>query len=137
MTGTELYKKCKHWMYEKTSSKIYDEYVVEIINKVLGDIYEDNNMCRMFFGLKPLSSIPQITSLSDDLGEITGSHTLGEGLGIMPEYQLYVVPLGIDANFEMDDDLSKKSIFDTEYYNAQVNHKKMVPQKVIDELESD
>ena len=49
------------------------------------------------------------------------------------EYQYDVIPKGIDANFLMDDDLSKMSIYQTEYNNARVMHQCMVPQSTLDE----
>lgn len=137
MTVKELYEKTKKWMFEKTTSKVFDDYCIEVCNKVLADIYDLNNKCRMFYGHKPLTKIPQVTSMSDELGVIETETSLDEtqdGLGIMPEFQLYVVPLGMDANFLMDDDLSKKSIYDSEYYNAKVMHQKIVSKAKMDEL---
>lgn len=136
MTVSELYDKCKAIMFEKQSSKIYDNYILQITNEKLAELYAENNMCRMFYGLKPLTTIPQVTAMTDELGVITSATTLGEGLGIMPEYQLEVLPIGIVAEFLMDDDMSKMSRFDTKYNNARVTHQKLVSQSVIDELEA-
>lgn len=136
MTVSELYEKCKAIMFEKQSSKIYDNYILQITNEKLAELYAENNMCRMFYGLKPLTTIPQVTAMTDELGVITSATTLGEGLGIMPEYQLEVLPIGIVAEFLMDDDMSKMSRFDTKYNNARVTHQKLVSQSVIDELEA-
>ena len=55
----------------------------------------------------------------------------------MPEYQYEVLPLGIVAEFLMDDDLNKMSRFDTKYNNARVMHQKIVSMDRIKELESD
>lgn len=121
----EIYKKCKCWMFEKNSSINYNNYIVEIANQKLAELFQENNMCRMFYGLAPLKEIPQVSSLSDDLDE----------LGIMEEYQKEVLPLGIDAEFLMDDDLNKMSRFDTKYNNARVAHQKFVSQDTIDKLE--
>ena len=124
MTLDDVYKKCKCWMFEKNSSTIYNNNIVEIANQKLAELFEENNMCRMFNGLAPLTEIPQVTSLNDNLTE----------LGIMEEYQLEVLPLGIDAEFLMDDDLNKMSRFDVKYYNARMAHQKFVSQDRIKKL---
>lgn len=135
MTVKELYEKCKQFMFEKQSSKIYDNYVIEICNQKLSELYQDNNMCRMFYGLEPLTIIPQVTAMSDELGVIEDATSLGDGLGIMPEYQLEVLPIGMVAEFLMDDDLNKMSRFDTKYNNARVMHQKLVSQDVLDRID--
>lgn len=135
MVLNDIYKKCNAWIFEKKSSTIYNDYIIEVANQKLAELFAENNMCRMFYGLKPLTTIPQVTTLNDELGVIESTTKLGDGLGIMPEYQLEVLPLGIDAEFLMDDDLNKKSILDVKYNNARVAHQKLVSQDVIDELE--
>lgn len=136
MTLQEVYKKCKAWMFEKNSSSIYNNYIIDIANEKLAELFEENNMCRMFYGKKPLKTIPQCTSLQDELGIFNDDGT-ETGLGIMPEYQYEVLPLGIVAEFLMDDDLNKMSRFDTKYNNARVMHQKIVSMDKIKELESD
>lgn len=120
MTVQEMYKKTKAWMFEKPSSTIYDNYIIEITNKVLAELFEENNMCRMFNGKDPFESIAehQVSALTDEID-------------YEEEYQYEVIPKGIDANFLMDDDLSKMSIYQTEYNNARVMHQKLVSQDVI------
>lgn len=124
MTLQELYSKTKAWMFEKPSSTIYDNYIVEIANKVLAETYEENNMCRMFKGKLPFIdgiSAHQVSNITDELD-------------YEDEYLLDVIPKGIDANFLMDDDLSKMSIYQTEYNNARVMRQCMVPLHTIEEL---
>jgi hypothetical protein len=124
MTLQELYSKTKAWMFEKPSSTIYDNYIVEIANKVLAETYEENNMCRMFKGKLPFIdgiSAHQVSNITDELD-------------YEEEYLLDVIPKGIDANFLMDDDLSKMSIYQTEYNNARVMRQCMVPLHTIEEL---
>jgi hypothetical protein len=124
MTLQELYSKTKAWMFEKPSSTIYDNYIVEIANKVLAETYEENNMCRMFNGKLPFIdgiSAHQVSNITDELD-------------YEEEYLLDVIPKGIDANFLMDDDLSKMSIYQTEYNNARVMRQCMVPLHTIEEL---
>lgn len=124
MTLQELYSKTKAWMFEKPSSTIYDNYIVEIANKVLAETYEENNMCRMFKGKLPFIdgiTAHQVSNITDELD-------------YEEEYLLDVIPKGIDANFLMDDDLSKMSIYQTEYNNARVMRQCMVPLHTIEEL---
>lgn len=124
MTLQELYSKTKAWMFEKPSSTIYGNYIVEIANKVLAETYEENNMMRMFKGKLPFIdgvANHQVTNITDELD-------------YEDEYLLDVIPKGIDANFLMDDDLSKMSIYQTEYNNARVMRQCMVPLHKIEEL---
>ena len=111
-------------MFEKMSSNIYNDYIIEITNKILAETYDDNNMCRMFYGKLPFidgMSAHQVSTLQDTLD-------------YEEEYLLDVVPKGIDANFLMDDDLSKMSIYQTEYNNSRVAHQKLVPVSVVEYL---
>lgn len=124
MKVSEMYMKTKLWMFEKVSSNIYDNYIVEICNKVLAELYEENNMCRMFNGKLPFVdgiSAHQVSKLSDELD-------------YEEEYQYDVIPKGIDGYFLMDDDLQKMSIMQTEYNNARVAHQKVLGQDIIDRL---
>ena len=124
MTVQELYKKTKAWMFEKPSSTIYDNYIIEITNKVLAELYEENNMCRMFKG-----KVPFIDGVTAHLVE-----NMDDVLDYEDEYLYDVIPKGVDANFLMDDDLSKMSIYQVEYNNARVAHQCMLNQDIIDEL---
>ena len=120
----DIYSKTKAWMFEKPSSTIYNNYIVEIANKVLAETYEENNMCRMFKGKLPFIDgigAHQVSSLEDELD-------------YEEEYLLNVIPKGIDANFLMDDDLAKMSIYQTEYNNARVACQSLVPVEVVEEL---
>ena len=127
MTVEEMYHKTKMWMFEKPTSKIYDDYVIEITNKVLAELYEENNMLRMFKGMAPFQDGIKYHMIPADADISTFE------LDYEDEYQYDVIPKGIDANFLMDDDLSKMSIYQTEYNNARVMHQVMVSQDVLDE----
>lgn len=124
MKVQELYKKTKAWMFEKPSSTIYDNYIVEITNKVLAELYEENNMCRMFKG-----KVPFIDGITAHLVA-----NMDDEIDYEDEYLYDVIPKGVDANFLMDDDLSKMSIYQVEYNNARVAHQCMLNQDIIDEL---
>lgn len=124
MTVQELYQKTKAWMFEKPSSTIYDNYIVEICNKVLAETYEENNNLRMFKGKVPFIDgvlAHQVSNITDELD-------------YEDEYLLDVIPKGIDANFLMDDDLSKMSIYQTEYNNARVMRQCLVSKDIVEEL---
>lgn len=124
MTVDDIYKKTKAWMFEKPSSNIYDNYIIEITNKVLAEVYEENNMLRMFKGKLPFIdgvASHQVANLTDEID-------------YEDEYLLDVIPKGIDSNFLMDDDLSKMSIYQTEYNNARVMRQVMLSQDVIEKL---
>lgn len=124
MTVQEIYNKTKAWMFEKPSSTIYDNYIIEITNKVLAELFQENNMCRVFNGKAPFSSLKKhlVSSMDDEID-------------YEEEYQYDVIPKGIDANFLMDDDLAKMSIYQTEYNNARVAHQKMVSLDVLEDYE--
>ena len=124
MKLSEIYAKSKAWMFEKKSSTIYNDYIVEIANKIIAELYEENNMLRMFKGKVPFIDGPSahvVKALSDDID-------------YEDEYQYDVMPKGITANFLMDDDLNKVSLYETEYNNARVIHQVMVSSSRIKKL---
>ena len=124
MLVSDIYKKTKAWMFEKPSSTIYDNYIVEITNKILAETYEENNMGRMFKGKLPFIdgiAAHQVSNVTDDVD-------------YEEEYLLDVIPKGIDANFLMDDDLGKMSIYQTEYNNARVMRQCLVPWETVEKL---
>ena len=124
MTVNDVYILAKAWMFEKASSNIYDSYIIQVCNKCLAELYNENNMCRMFNGKLPFVDGIQAHQVN----------TLSDELDYEEEYLYDVLPKGIAANFLMDDDLSKMSIYQTEYNNARVVHQKMVSQDIVDEL---
>ncbi len=124
MKVKEIYAKSKAWMFEKKSSTIYNDYIIEITNKVITELFEENNMLRMFRGKLPFVDGLEnhmISSLEDDVD-------------FEDKYQYEVMPKGITANFLMDDDLNKMSLYQTEYNNARVLNQCMVPVSTIEEL---
>lgn len=122
MTLNDLYSKTKAWMFYEPSSPVYDNYIIPIANKVLAEVYEENNMLRIFKGKLPFIdgvSAHQVSTLTDELD-------------YEDEYLLDVIPKGIDANFLMNDDLNKMSIYQTEYNNARVMHQVLLPNCVVE-----
>ena len=124
MKLSEIYAKSKAWMFEKKSSTIYNDYIVEITNKIIAELYEENNMLRMFKGKLPFIDGPSAHMVT----------ALDSELDYEEEYQYDVMPKGITANFLMDDDLNKMSLYETEYNNSRVIHQVMVSSSKIKEL---
>ena len=116
MTLSQMYQKTKAWMFEKPTSKVYDPYIAEICNKVLAELYNENNMMRIFKGKEPFTD-----GIEAHLVE-----NLTDEIDYEEEYQFEVIPKGIDANFFMDDDLAKMSKYDVEYNNARVKNQVLV-----------
>lgn len=119
MTVKDIYDITKQIMFEKPSSTIYDNYLIANLNRLLAELFHENNMCRMFFGKPRLEEIPQISSRDDEIP-------------FEPEYALNVLPLGLAARFAIDDDLNKYSIYNTDYQNARVMAQKLVGQEKMD-----
>ena len=115
-TVNEIYIKTKALMFEKGSSKVYDDYVIDNLNLILMELFDENNVCRVFKGKSLLSDPQQVEELDEEL--------IYED-----EYVLKVIPLGLAASFFVDDDLNKWSIFDTKYNNARVLSQKLVDLK--------
>lgn len=101
-------------MFEKPSSTIYDNYFIDNCNRVLAELFDENNMSRLFRGKSELMYIPQITDMTDEIE-------------YEDEYMYDVIPKGIAAYFLIDDDLQKYGIYNTDYQNARIKYAKLVP----------
>ena len=66
-TVNEIYAKTKGLMFEKGTSKVYDDYVIPNLNLILMELFQENNICRIFNGKSKLESPQQVTSLTDAL----------------------------------------------------------------------
>ena len=119
MTVQELYDIAKNIMYEKPSSTIYDDYVIHNVNRVLADLFRQNNALRMYNDQEPLASVPFVSQLTDEIQ-------------YEDEYAYEVMPLGLAAYFLIDDDLAKYDIYFTDYQNAQVMRMRIVPKEKIE-----
>ena len=121
MTVENLYQITKDVMYEKASSNIYDDKLINNLNILLVELFDENNMSRMFKDMKPLTEVPLVSSTSDELIYET-------------EYLYEVLPFGLANRFEIDDDLNKHSIYEVYYNNARVKNQRMISKDRIDAL---
>lgn len=119
MTVQELYDIAKNIMYEKPSSTIYDDYVIHNVNRVISDLFRQNNALRMYNDMAPLDAVPFVSQLTDEIQ-------------YEDEYAYEVMPLGLAAYFLIDDDLAKYDIYYTDYQNAQVMRMRIVPKEKIE-----
>ena len=111
MTVKELYERAKSLMFEKQSSKDYDNYYIAWTNVLLSENFDLENSLLLRDGEDALDEIPMVTSDTDEL----------------PYHDVInyeILPYGLAANFFIDDDLSKYDIFHTYYQNAQMKYMK-------------
>lgn len=111
MTVKELYERAKSLMFEKQSSKDYDNYYIPWTNVLLSENFDLENSLLLRDGKDALDEIPMVTSDTDEL----------------PYHDVInyeILPYGLAANFFIDDDLSKYDIFHTYYQNAQMKYMK-------------
>lgn len=111
MTVRELYERAKSLMFEKQSSKDYDNYYIPWTNVLLSENFDLENSLLLRDGEDALDEIPMVTSDTDEL----------------PYHDIInyeILPYGLAANFFIDDDLSKYDIFHTYYQNAQMKYMK-------------
>lgn len=111
MTVKELYERAKSLMFEKQSSKDYDNYYIPWTNVLLSENFDLENSLLLRDGEDALDEIPMVTSDTDEL----------------PYHDVInyeIMPYGLAANFFIDDDLSKYDIFHTYYQNAQMKYMK-------------
>lgn len=111
MTVKELYERAKSLMFEKQSSKDYDNYYIPWTNVLLSENFDLENSLLLRDGEDALDEIPTVSSDTDEL----------------PYHDVInyeILPYGLAANFFIDDDLSKYDIFHTYYQNAQMKYMK-------------
>lgn len=106
MTVRELYELAKNMMFEKKSSKDYDNYYMLWINVLLSENFNLNNHLREKHDKDPLERIPTVSNDTDTIPYET-------------EMCWEILPYGLAAKFFIDDDLSKYDIFNTDYENRQ------------------
>ena len=106
MTVAELYELAKNLMFEKQTSRDYDNYYMLWINVLLSENFNLNNHLRRKHGKAELRSVPTVTAETDTIPYEN-------------EMCYEILPFGLAANFFIDDDLSKFDLFHTYYENAQ------------------
>lgn len=121
MTVQELYEITKGIMFEKPSSTIYDPYLIPNVNRVIRELFNENNMERMWNDKEPLSKPPYVSAATDELK-------------YEDVYLRDIMPLGLAAYFLIDDDLSKYSIYLTDYKNERIRNQKIINKEKIDGL---
>lgn len=119
MNAEELYKITKSIMFEKATSKDYENYYLDNINLILSECFTLNNDMREFKGLEKLTTIPRVTKKDD----------------IIPyeiEICSTVLPYGLASRFFIDDDLAKFNIFTTNYENSKISCMRLKETPVVD-----
>ena len=111
MTVKELYELAKAMMFEKSTSRDYDNYYIPWINVLLSENFDINNSLLRAIGEEPLDDIPTV-SLDTDV------------LPYEDRICREILPYGLAAHFFIDDDLSKYDIFNTKYENARMAYMK-------------
>lgn len=111
MTVKELYELTKAMMFEKSTSRDYDNYYIPWINVLLSENFDINNSLLRAIGETPLDDIPSVSADTDELP-------------YEDRINREVLPYGLAAKFFIDDDLSKYDIFNTDYQNAQMAYMK-------------
>lgn len=111
MTVKELYELAKAMMFEKSTSRDYDNYYIPWINVLLSENFDINNSLLRSIGEEPLDEIPSV-SIDTDV------------LPYEDRVCREILPYGLAAHFFIDDDLSKYDIFNTKYENARMAYMK-------------
>lgn len=119
MTVKELYELAKSYMFEKKTSKVYDDYYMPWINGLLAENFDLNNAIRESKGEDPLDDRVYVSSDTDTIP-------------YEPEMCYEILPYGLAKFFFIDDDLSKFNIFDTEYINAKMRYMPMKEVSIVD-----
>ena len=124
MTVDEIYSITKIIMFEKPSSTIYDNYLIHNLNRVLYELFEENNNERIWNGKAPLTERMTVSTRQDDV----------------PYEDIYcqqIIPLGLATYFEIDDDLAKYNLYNTDYQNARIINQRLISQEMLDAVNTD
>lgn len=121
-TVKEVYKQAKDLIFEKPTSTIYDNVVITHLNRLLVELFAENNLARVRNG-KEKKDAPQV---------IPRTNYNNIEIDLEDEYLSNVLPLGLAAQFLIDDDLNKYAIYNTYYNNARVTAQRLVGKKKYD-----
>jgi len=124
MKVNEVYTLTKEIMFEKPSSTIYDNYLIGNLNRLLSELFNENNVARVFKGKEKLES-PQVLP-KQNYQDIE--------IELEDEYVMNILPLGLAARFMIDDDLNKYAIYNADYNNQRVMNQKLVSRKKLDAI---
>lgn len=119
MTVKELYDLAKSLMFEKPTSKDYDNYYIPWINVLLSENFDLNNHLRAKHKKELLTEVPTVSAASDTIPYEN-------------EMCYEILPYGLAAQFFIDDDLSKFDIFNTKYENAMSKYSWGIEEQVED-----
>lgn len=118
-TVQELYDLAKATMFEKPTSKDYDNYIIPWLNVLLQENFNLNNHLRLKHDEDELEDCPWIESMDDEVPYEV-------------EMCREILPYGLAANFFIDDDLSKYDILHRYYENMQSKYSWGVEEKIED-----
>ena len=118
-TVQELYDLAKATMFEKPTSKDYDNYIIPWLNVLLQENFNLNNHLRLKHDEDELEDCPWMESMDDEV-----SYEV--------EMCREILPYGLAANFFIDDDLSKYDILHRYYENMQSKYSWGVEEKIED-----
>ena len=118
-TVQELYDLAKATMFEKPTSKDYDNYIIPWLNVLLQENFNLNNHLRLKHGEDELEDCPWMENMTDEVPYEV-------------EMCREILPYGLAANFFIDDDLSKYDILHRYYENMQSKYSWGVEEKIED-----
>ena len=118
-TVQELYDLAKATMFEKPTSKDYDNYIIPWLNVLLQENFTLNNHLRLKHDEDELEDCPWMENMTDEVPYEV-------------EMCREILPYGLAANFFIDDDLSKYDILHRYYENMQSKYSWGVEEKIED-----
>lgn len=118
-TVQELYDLAKATMFEKPTSKDYDNYIIPWLNVLLQENFNLNNHLRLKHDEDELDECPWMENMTDEVPYEV-------------EMCREILPYGLAANFFIDDDLSKYDILHRYYENMQSKYSWGVEEKIED-----
>ncbi len=118
-TVQELYDLAKATMFEKPTSKDYDNYIIPWLNVLLQENFNLNNHLRLKHDEDELEECPWMENMTDEVPYEV-------------EMCREILPYGLAANFFIDDDLSKYDILHRYYENMQSKYSWGVEERIED-----
>lgn len=115
-TALEVYGLTKNKIFERSSSRDFDNDWLAILNMALSDLFDFNNAYRLAEDKEELEDVPYLENETD----------------IVPyEYQVVMdlVVIYMAREFMRDDDLSKFNLFETQYAN---NYQRLIKLDTLD-----